>query len=77
LFIVLLLFYYSNIDKADGPSSSKKLKFTDTALVTKHQNKLMFMYRDNLKTLNMNALKDLLEYNKQEIPVSNLGAVCY
>jgi len=73
----LLLLSYSNIDDTDGPSSSKKLKFGNTASKTKQQNKLMFKYRDNLKTLNMNVLKDLLEYNKQEIPVSNHGEVYY
>lgn len=72
---ISLLSYYSNIDKTDGPSSNKKLKVSDTDLEIKSQNKLIFKYRDNLKTFNMNILKELLEYNKQEIPASDLGAV--
>lgn len=74
----MFVFYFSNTDETDGPSSSKKLKKSnDKELKIKRQNKLMFKYRDNLKTLNMNVLKELLDYNKQEIPTSDLGAVHY
>jgi len=40
------------------------------------QNKLMFKYRDYLKTLSINVCKDLLYYNKQELPASDKSAVC-
>lgn len=71
-----MLLSADDIDKIDGPSSSKKLKSSDTDLKIKNQNKLIFKYRDYLKTLPINTCKELLEYNKQKIPESNLEGVC-
>ena len=65
-----------NLDKTDGPSSSKKMKFNNHSdLEIKKQNKLIFKYRDYLKTCPVKICKELLEYNKQEIPESNHEAV--
>lgn len=61
-------------DTTDGSSPQKKLKLSSTIL--EKQNKLIFKFRDNLRTLPMNVCKELLEYNKQEIPSSDHGAVC-
>lgn len=86
IYIIILCYYCycnyilfistDNLDKTDGPSSNKKLKSTNNDLEIKSQNELIFKYRDYLKTLPINICKELLEYNKQEIPSSNLGAVC-
>ena len=76
---VLLLFLLSaaDLDETDGPSSSKKIKSnTHSDLEIKKQNKLIFKYRDYLKSCPVKICKELLEYNKQEIPESNHGAVC-
>ncbi|XP_001947212.1 poly [ADP-ribose] polymerase [Acyrthosiphon pisum] len=65
-----------NLDKTDGPSSSKKMKFNNHSdLEIKKQNKLIFKYRDYLKTCPVKICKELLEYNKQEIPESNHEAI--
>lgn len=71
----MVLFSNKNLDKTDGPSSSKKMKLNDTDPAKERQNKLLFKYRDYLKTLTLNKCKELLEYNNQEIPTS--GMVCY
>ena len=79
LFVLLLLLLSSadNLDVTDGPSSSKKMKSNNHSdLEIKKQNKLIFKYRDYLKTCSVKICKELLEFNKQEIPESNLGAVC-
>lgn len=65
-----------DLDTTDGPSSSKKLKSSDLSLKIKMQNKVMFKYRDFLKTLPISTCKQLLEYNKQKIPESDIDAVC-
>ena len=60
----------------DGPGS-KKIKKEDSEEVkkkeeVKKQNKKIFHYRDSLESsLKKNELQELLEYNKQEIPVGN------
>lgn len=64
-----------NLDKTDGPSSSKKLKSSIQEVELKSQNEMIFKFRDRLKTLTINVCKNLLEFNKQEIPVSDHGAV--
>lgn len=74
--ITLFFFSATNSDKTDGPSSSKKLKLVDKDLEKKAQNKLIFKYIDFLKTLKNTTCKELLEFNKQEVPDSNLGEVC-
>lgn len=70
-----MLLSADNLDETDGPSSSKKIK-PNSDLEIKKQNKLIFKYRDYLKTCSVKICKELLEYNKQEIPESNIGAVC-
>lgn len=73
----MLLLLSDNLDETDGPSSSKKMKSNnDSDLKIKKQNKLIFKYRDYLKTCSIKICKELLEYNKQEIPESDHGAVC-
>uniref|UniRef100_A0A2S2P4Z7 NAD(+) ADP-ribosyltransferase n=1 Tax=Schizaphis graminum TaxID=13262 RepID=A0A2S2P4Z7_SCHGA len=65
-----------NLDETDGPSSSKKIKSdSHSDLEIKKQNKLIFKYRDYLKSCSVKVCKELLEYNKQEIPESNHGAI--
>lgn len=59
----------------DGPGSSKKFKMSNTDPEKKRQNKLLYKYKDYLKTLSLNKCKDLLKFNGQEVPVS--GMVCY
>lgn len=61
-----------NLDKTDGPSSNKKLKMNNADPEKERQNKLLFKYRDYLKTLSVNKCKELLEYNGQEIPVAGM-----
>lgn len=74
---LLLLLSADKLDETDGPSSSKKMKSNNHSdLEIKKQNKLIFKYRDYLKTCTIKICKELLEYNKQEIPESNHGAVC-
>lgn len=70
----MFLLLPNSLDTTDGSSQKKKLKLSNTVL--ENQNKLIFKYRDNLRTLPINACKELLEYNKQEIPSSDYGAVC-
>ncbi|VVC30258.1 BRCT domain,Poly(ADP-ribose) polymerase, regulatory domain,WGR domain,PADR1 domain,Poly(ADP-ribose) [Cinara cedri] len=69
----------SSSDLTDGPSASKKLKLNgDNSRLEsekKAQNKLLFKYVDYLKSLKSSICKELLVYNKQEIPDSNLGAI--
>lgn len=73
----MVLFSNNSVDKIDGPSPNKKLKMGDESKVEmKKQNKLMFKHRDYLKTLNVKVCKELLDYNKQEIPESDNSAVC-
>lgn len=72
-----MLLSADNVDETDGPSSSKKIKSDNHSdLEIKKQNKLIFKYRDYLKTCSVKICKELLEYNKQEIPESNHGEVC-
>lgn len=75
ILFVLLFFRADNLDTIDGPSSNKKSKLNVSDEAIKKQNKLMFKYLDYLKTIRSSVCKELLEYNKQEIPESNLGAV--
>lgn len=72
-----MLLSADNLDETDGPSSSKKMKSNNHSdLEIKKQNKLIFKYRDYLKTCPIKICKELLEYNKQNIPEANHGAVC-
>lgn len=68
-------------DEVDGAPEEKKIK-TETnsdstkgdkslEALMKKQNKLMYKYRDGLKTLTRNQLAKLLEYNGQDDPVGN------
>jgi hypothetical protein len=75
LFVLLLFFRADYLDTIDGPSSNKKSKPNVSDEAIKKQNKLIFKYLDYLKTIRSSVCKELLEYNKQEIPESNLGAV--
>lgn len=72
----MIVFSENNLDTTDGPSTSKKLKSGDSDSDIKKQNKLIFKYRDYFKTLSIKVCKELLEYNKQEIPSSDNAAVC-
>lgn len=72
---MFFVFSTVNLDEPDGPSSSKKSKSSVKDIELKSQNEMMFKYIDRLKTLKINVCKELLEYNKQEIPESNHGAV--
>lgn len=73
---MVFLFSTDNVDGTDGPSASKKLKTSDTDLKEKSQNKLLFKYRDYLSTLSIKLCKELLTYNKQDVPESNNAGVC-
>lgn len=80
--MIILFFSTSSSDSTDGPSSSKKLKLNDENVLRiekekKAQNKLLFKYIDYLKSLKSSTCKEILEYNKQEVPESNIAAVCY
>lgn len=75
--MLLLLFSTNGTDKTDGPNPNKKQKMGDESKVKmEKQNKLMFKYRDYLKTISIKVCKEILDYNKQEIPESNNSAVC-
>lgn len=72
------MFSTDNVDGIDGPSATKKLKSSDTGtdLRVKSQNKLLFKFRDYLKTLKINLCKELLMFNKQDVPESDNAGVC-
>ncbi|XP_050521530.1 poly [ADP-ribose] polymerase [Daktulosphaira vitifoliae] len=66
----------NNVDQVDGPGPSKKMKMdNEKTEIIKKQNNLIFKYRDYLKTINRKILKELLEFNNQEIPDSNIAAI--
>lgn len=70
-----MLFRTDDLDTIDGPSSNKKSKPNVSDQAIKKQNLMIFKYLDYLKSIRSSVCKELLEFNKQEIPESNLGAV--
>lgn len=72
--------------KQESVPEVKKPKLEDTVdgnpdeAIMKEQNKIMFRYRDKLKNgLSKEELVELLQYNKQEIPVGSerVGSLLY
>jgi len=74
---IIICYSSNNVDITDGPSSKKKFKSNDQDPIIISQNKLIFKYRDYLKTVQSSVWKELLVHNKQDIPIGNTGAVSY